>query len=123
MDSEHSRWRAVKDHTPESSEPLCAAEGDLLRFERRPTEWEGWLWCTDRKGLKGWVPEHWVAIEGDSCRMTRDYTSLELPVSRGEVLVVRETESGWAWAVGPEGRQGWVPLRCLERLPDRHRSG
>lgn len=114
----HSRWRVIEDHTPEASQPLCAGAGDLLRFERRPTEWDGWLWCTDRKGLQAWVPEAWVSVEGATCRMKKDYTSLELTVRESDVLVVGETESGWAWAEDSGGQKGWVPLRCLEKLPD-----
>jgi len=117
MNRRHSRWRVTKDHAPKSSEPLCAGVGDRLLFERRPTEWKGWLWCTNGRGLKGWVPEDWVSLEGDNCRMKRDYTSLELTVRKGEVLVVKETESGWAWAEDSDGCEGWVPLGCLEKVP------
>jgi hypothetical protein len=117
--SEGSRWRVTEAHDAPSCKVLRLKAGDLLRFERRPTEWEGWIWCIDREGIEGWVPEKWVSVEGDSCAALREYESVELGVSRGEVLTVLETESGWAWAVNSRNESGWVPLRCLERLsPD-----
>ena len=120
MSLAQSKWRVIRDHAAESSVPLRVRAGDVLGFERRPTEWQGWIWCADPRGHKGWVPENWVAIEGDTCKMKRDYTSLELAVRRGEVLVVHETESGWAWAARSYGEKGWVPLECIEKLPAEH---
>ncbi len=119
----HSKWLVISDHTEEPSEPLCVRAGDLLRFERCPTKWQDWIWCTDRRGHTGWVPEGWVLIRGDTCKMKRDYTSLELTVCRGEVLVVHETESGWAWAEKLSGEKGWVPLECLKQLPAERPGG
>lgn len=111
-----TKWRAISDHRPETSEPLRVGVGDMLRFERRITEWKGWIWCTTGEGLEAWVPEAWVKVEGEACTMLRDYTSRELTVRKGETLLVEETESGWAWAENSAGERGWVPLDCLERL-------
>ena len=121
MQSNLARWLAIEDHTPDASQPLRAAAGEVLGFERRPTEWDGWLWCANSKGYRAWVPEAWVSIDGTVCKMRRDYTSLELDVCKGEVLVVEETESGWAWVENSAGRKGWVPLGCLEKLPEKSR--
>ena len=49
----HSKWRVIADHVAEPSEPLRVRAGDLLGFERRPTEWQGWIWCTDSGGGGG----------------------------------------------------------------------
>jgi hypothetical protein len=113
-----SKWLVIEDHEPEATEPLEVRSGDVLRCERRPTEWDGWIWCTDSENRSGWVPENRVAIEGSTCKVEREYTSAELGVRKGEELSIEERESGWAWAENSNGERGWVPLRCLERMPD-----
>jgi len=101
-------------HQPDSPETLVASRGEELKYERRPTEWAGWLWCTNAEGRSAWVPEAWVEQEGDRCRLRRDYDSTELSISEGDVLEVELTESGWAWGHDSSGRRGWVPLDAIE---------
>jgi len=84
--------------------------GEVLRWERRPTEWEGWLWCTDAKGVTGWVPEAYVEkLAAALCRTLREYHATELTVTPGEELDVQFAESGWLWSTTADGRTGWVP--------------
>lgn len=137
--------RARKPHTGGDGKPLAARRGERLAFERRPTEYAGWIWCrrleddgTPRRGSvgddasgpiadgpiadgptadAGWVPEAWVRIEGQTCVLLRDYDSTELRVEAGEDVTVQLVESGWAWVGGSCGRMGWVPLECLEKIP------
>ncbi len=110
-----SRFRVKKPHAPDSTDVLSVKAGARLEFERRPTEWDGWIWCTSRDGSSAWVPESWTALEGGSCVMKRDYVSRELAVARGEEVTVETTESGWARVTTPGVDGGWVPLECLER--------
>lgn len=107
--------RVVKPHQPSDPDPLIVRKGARLSFERKETEFAGWIWCTNDSGKRAWVPEHWVDIEGDSCVMKRDYNAIELSVEAGEVLTVEFEESGWAWATKEGGESGWVPLENLER--------
>ena len=79
------------------------SRGERLSFERRATEWPGWIWCTHISGTSGWVPESWVEIRGDSCAMKRDYDATELSVRGDEVVTVKFEESGWAWATTVTG--------------------
>ena len=95
-------------------DPLVVEKGDRLVFERRPSEWSGWIWCTDAGGKGGWVPEAWVAIDGARCTMTRDYSARELTVGAGDVLKASMEVSGWVWCIGRRGDAGWVPLDHLE---------
>jgi uncharacterized protein CbrC (UPF0167 family) len=85
-----------------------------VRFERRPTEWPGWLWCERGDGVSGWAPESWVVIEGGSCRFLRDYDATELAVEAGERVEVEFEESGWAWVRKEDGERGWLPRECLD---------
>jgi hypothetical protein len=104
----------VKSHEPEAVRPLVVSEGQRLRFERRKTQWHGWLWCTTEAGEAGWVPDGWVTIQGGNCVMKRDYDASELTVKVGDTLDAELTESGWLLGGHEAGRRGWVPLDCVE---------
>jgi hypothetical protein len=106
-------FRVIKPHRAAFQKPLTARKGERLTFERRRSEWEGWLWCTARSGESGWVPESWVELEAESCILLRDYTAFELSVQCGELLTADLLESGWLWANKENGESGWVPLENL----------
>ncbi|MBP7866672.1 MAG: SH3 domain-containing protein [Acidobacteria bacterium] len=102
----------TRSHRPDPGEPLVARAGDTLRVEERPTEWEGWLWSENPAGVTAWVPVAYLARDGDTARLTRDYSSRELDVDPGETLEVLEEESGWYVVRDARGRTGWVPVRA-----------
>ena len=107
-------YRVIKPHHPEPQDPVIFTRGEQFSFERRPTTWEGWLWCTTEDGQSAWVPEGWVRIEGDTCTLLRDYDPAELTVHPGDTLSGETTASSWLLAVTPDGQRGWVPLDCLQ---------
>jgi hypothetical protein len=109
----------INAHRPASGPVMYAQKGDLLSFERRPSEYEGWVWCEDDHGVEAWVPESWITVSGEGCRLDRDYVSRELTVEPGERVTYIEQESGWVWVIKDKGLQGWVPLSCLE-FEDKH---
>jgi hypothetical protein len=110
------RYRAVKEHRPESGDPLVATKGERLRFERRPTAWKGWVWCTSPSGKSGWAPEPWLTVEGEFCVFTRDYDATELSLNVGQEVRGDLSASEWVRVCDEEGKTGWVPLECLERI-------
>ena len=110
------RFRAKAAHIPDSGEWLEVKKGARLEFERKPTEYEGWVRCTSRYGLSAWVPESWLRVEGETCVILRDYVSREIGLEAGEEVTSRLSESGWAWVRTAKGNEGWVPLDCLERI-------
>jgi len=110
------RFRVIKAHEPEETESLNLFAGEQVQFERRPSEWEGWLWVKSKDGLTGWVPEAWVEIEGKFCTLTHDYDSTELMMEEGDTLYCLLIESDWLWGETPSGATGWVPLECLEQM-------
>jgi hypothetical protein len=105
--------RVIKAHRSAFTDPLIAHQGDQLRFERRETEWPGWIWCTDPSGQAGWVPENWVELNTGFCTLQRDYVATELSVQEGATVAVEWVESGWAWVTTEKGERGWVPLENL----------
>ncbi len=110
------RFLVIEAHEPDEPDSLTLFAGERLQFERRPTEWEGWLWVRSRDGQTGWVPEAWVEQDGTFCVMNRDYDSTELTVEVGDYLHCLLIESGWLWGETPSGAVGWVPLECLEQV-------
>jgi hypothetical protein len=111
------KYRVIKPHRSEFPEPLQAGKGDCLRYERRPTPWQGWLYCVSAGGVSGWVPEDWTRIESETvCRMLRDYVARELDVDAGETFESELQESGWAWGRSSRGDTGWLPLEVLAPL-------
>jgi hypothetical protein len=100
----------IRDHEGGHPNPIRFGADEVLRWERRPTEWEGWLWCTDAKGVTGWVPGAYVAkLDAALCRTLREYDATELPVNLGDELDVHFAESGWLWCTTADCRKGWVP--------------
>ncbi len=114
--TESAPYRVVSPYTAAYVNTLTAGSGDWLDFERRSSEWAGWLWCRAEDGQTGWVPEAWVLIEGERCRMLRDYSGREISVSPGDELIAHQVLSGWAWVEDAKGVTGWVPLNHLEPI-------
>jgi hypothetical protein len=121
--------RVKKAHRSGFTDPLIARQGDQLSFERRDTEWPGWIWCIAPSGKSGWVPESWVELGPESrvdlgpetreelgsgyCTLKRDYAATELSVEEGTTVTVELIESDWAWATTETGDSGWLPLSHL----------
>ena len=111
-----TRLRACRPHRPDSDAWVDLKRGARLRFERKPTDYKGWIWCTSDRGVSAWVPESWVKINGEKCFMLRDYVSRELTLDAGDEVTAGFTESGWAWVSKDDGTEGWAPLECLEEI-------
>lgn len=117
-------YRVIKPHEAKAPESREIESGQRLKFQRKSTDFEGWLWCTAEDGFGGWVPENWVTITQEPssdgggpgwCYLKRDYRPDELTVNPGDELDGRMVESGWLWARTADGRKGWVPLDAVER--------
>ena len=107
------RYRVIEPYDSPFPDPLEVEAGTRLRFERRESEWEGWLWCTDSSGRAGWVPETWLTLDEEFCILQRDYIASELSVTTGELITADFVESGWVFGSTLNGEQGWVPLSHL----------
>ena len=95
-------------------DPLDMNAGDQLKIlKRRDEEWPGWIFCEDKRGKKGWVPENIVKIDGDRAIAEQDYVARELSVMEGEIVRIENQESGWVWVTNMTNETGWIPLRNL----------
>jgi len=112
---ERTTYRATKPYVSPYERTVVFRSGERLQYERRESEWDGWLWCTSAADEQAWVPEAWVTVEEDACVMIRDYTARELSLEPGDEVYAILRESGWIWVTTAAGGSGWVPLNHLEK--------
>jgi predicted acetyltransferase len=104
-----SNTRAVAAHQASYKDALTCQRGDELELEKPDQEFPGWVWCREKGGAAGWVPEAFIERVPGACRLLRDYSSVELSVEAGEALTLHFEESGWGWATNRQGMSGWLP--------------
>jgi hypothetical protein len=108
-------YQVIKSHQPEVNKPWVAAAGEEVRYERKPTKYSGWLWCTNHEGQSAWAPERWVIIiSSEHVRFIRDYNASELAVDIGQIVEGDIIESGWVFVSSENGKSGWIPLDCVK---------
>lgn len=109
ISSKHKTTKAS--HTGIYDNPVKLKAGDTLRILKGETseEWSGWLYCRDKKGTEGWVPEKILKQDGQSVLVLQDYNAIELDVKYGDLLKIYFDESGWSWCRDKHGKSGWVP--------------
>ncbi len=97
-------------------DPLTLKAGDHVTVGRRDTQWPGFVWCTDRAGQGGWVPDSILERQGEQGILRRDYDATELTAAVGEQLTVNLEESGWLWCTNARGQNGWIPADNVETV-------
>jgi len=114
------RARVTRPYERPYRDPIAAPAGAVVvpDFER-PTDIDGWAWCTGPDGRAGWTPLAWLVQDGGTWRLARDYDAGELTVAVGETLELGAYESGFWWAVNGRGEAGWVPAGHVDASPDR----
>ncbi len=95
--------------------PVVAAEEQVAvrHFDENNP---GWFSGTDPRGVPGYFPAQWFAIDEAQQRGTaqRDYAATELNVAEGDLVHVIETVSQWHLVVTHDGLyEGWIPVDCL----------
>ncbi len=117
-----TRVVARRRHERPYPDPIRVRAGDAVQVDRKQTETTdlfGWLWCRGPDGREGWTPEAWIELKGDTGRMMREYSALELDVDAGERLIALLGESGFVFARKANGDEGWVPDGLVDLEPDR----
>jgi hypothetical protein len=110
------RATVIEAHAPVHEDVLMGKAGDVVRLGRKDDEWPGWVWCTSEKGVGSWVPELYLARDGENGRLLVDYEATELTVSPGDRLALHHEVNGWWWATAVNGAQGWVPADKVTSL-------
>jgi len=110
------KYLVILDYHSAYPDPFILRAGDLLKVEDKKCEYGEWLWCTTQQGKSGWVPEPYLKRQGDNGTLLCDYDATELTVKAGDELLVNKKVCDWFWCTNSEGKTGWVPAKCVERL-------
>lgn len=107
--------RTIESYQTIYNNPIKLKTGERVTVEKKETEpeWLGWIFCTCPRGVKGWVSENYLRIEGSTAIVLREYDATELSVCTGDSVKVHYEEFGWAWVENSKGQQGWIPLKVL----------
>ena len=111
--------KVIKPHRSEVPIPFQAKKGEVVSGMEKPTQWEGWLYCRTENGIYGWVPKAFVTPLKNSSQkyqFVRAYNAFEITAVKGEIVNIKETESGWAWIEKENGEEGWIPLENLKSI-------
>jgi hypothetical protein len=116
-----ARVRVTTSYEAQYADPITFHAGEEVAVTDREEPWQEnpdwvWVWCTDARGKSGWVPRGYVQRRGAAGVGLRDYSAVELTVVTGAMLTVEEEQAGWLLCVADDGRRGWVPLECMEKL-------
>jgi len=113
---------AIRAYQRPYDNPLAARAGEALvpdPARTATTDFLGWLWCRGPDGREGWVPEAWLARDGEAWRLLRDYSALELTLAEGQRVELLFSESGFLQVRTEAGEEGWVPDAVLRLERDQ----
>jgi hypothetical protein len=96
--------------------PIQLAAGDEVEVGDRDTEWPEFVFVTAERGA-GWVPARHLSRSSGRAVVQIPYDTTELPTEVGDVLqvVAEDVPSGWLWCRSSSGREGWVPVKTVEK--------
>ena len=99
----------IKEHLASYPDPLIVKIGEELNVGKRDSQWPAFIWCTNRDGMSGWVPEKYLDRNDQRAIARSDYSTAELTVAVGEKVTVEREDSGWYWVKNRSGQVGWIP--------------
>jgi uncharacterized protein YgiM (DUF1202 family) len=108
------KCRVIEDYNSPYTEPLKFTKGEILTIGEKESEWSGWIWCTNKSGESRWVPENYLEIDENTCKILQDYNATELSITVGEELIIENEEAEWFWVTNQQGNSGWVPIKNVE---------
>ena len=106
----------MKGHRRSYDDPIIVSAGERVRITKRDL-YDGehlWLWGINEQGKEGWIPASILVIEGETGRLTQDYSAMELTVEIGDRLEILAENGGWYWCENRSSQRGWVPISCFE---------
>lgn len=112
------RHNIIKNHITNNSDPIKFKKGESLIVGEKydgPEKWENWVYCTAVKGgVKGWVPEQIIQIEGTNGIALEDYDAYEMTIGENEEVILLKEMNGWYWCRNAgTNEEGWVPKECV----------
>ncbi|MFW9987779.1 MAG: SH3 domain-containing protein [Candidatus Odinarchaeota archaeon] len=113
------KCRVIKKYESPYTVPLLITKGEILSIDEKESEWSGWIWCTNKKGLSRWVPESYLEVKDNIGKVKQDYNATELSVNVGEELFIEEEEAEWYWVTNQQGKSGWVPIKNVKIIKEK----
>ncbi len=118
------KYRVIVEYQASNPDPISIDAGEILYVSEKVDAWNNnpdwiYIWCTDQRGKKGWVPQNAINFNTDHTKGTArySYAATELTVNVGDELTASRVESGWLWCMDRQGACGWVPLAHVTPLP------
>ncbi|MFX1587945.1 MAG: SH3 domain-containing protein [Promethearchaeota archaeon] len=108
--------QVIEDYHSAYPDPFIVNKGEILRIENKECEWPGWIWCVKNDGEGRWVPINHIELEETQAKFIKDYNSLELSVSTGQILTIEKESYGWIWVIDENNKTGWIPLKNVKIL-------
>ncbi|NNG02072.1 MAG: ligand-binding protein SH3 [Desulfobacteraceae bacterium] len=112
-------YRVIKNYVSPYPDPIRFSKGERVKVSDRFTDdpdWNDWVWCEGANQNAAWVPDQYVDHDGDISVMDRNYNAMELTVRVDDILLVHDIVNGFAMAEKQDGKQGWVPMKHVEKL-------
>jgi len=100
----------IKEHQASYPDPLLVKTGDELIVGKQDSQWSEFVWCTNKNGKSGWVPEKHLDRQGERGVAQQKYSTAELTIKVGEMVTLENEDSGWYWVTNKTGQSGWVPM-------------
>ena len=113
---EQRKCRVISAYEVAYPDPLIIKVGEELTVGANDTQWPGFVWCTNKAGQGGWVPESYFERMGNIGIVRYDYEATELAASVNEELIMGTEASGWIWCTNQRGQSGWIPADNVEKL-------
>ncbi len=107
----------IEPHVRTYPDPISINQGERVSAGERDHSGDrdgDWIWCSNAAGKSGWVPEQFLAIDGEEATTLVDCDTIEMTVDVGERLTGGEPVNGWVWCENEEEETGWVPLTCVQ---------
>ena len=118
-------YRCIKEYLSPYPDSIMFSKGERVQigeeYEGDP-DWKDWIRCQASNNREAWIPKLYLVINEDEGVLLREYDALELSLSVGDVLEIREIVNGFGRAEKMNGEQGWAPMNHLEAVPDNEES-
>ncbi len=114
-DEEAMKLRVVKPHSASFDYNVVFKRGEKVKVGREDPEMPGWYWGENREGVRSWIPEEYLRIDGEEGTITTDYDTRELTVEPGEVFEYVTEVKYWTLCRDRD-REGWIPTENLEPI-------
>ncbi len=115
MSDPPTRVHVIRAHISSDPDPVRFVPGDVLSVGQHDQQWRSYVWCTDRSGHAGWVPDSYLEMSGaHEATGLRAYDATELTVGPGELLDMLEEAGGWLRCRSSSGHEGCVPGDIVE---------